>query len=195
MLIRWRGRQEGPYSVAAIEQKLAANEIGLLHEVCHNSKWITLRDYLSERTAVREAQRLATEEQERLTREIEERNARQREENQRAMSLAEEKRRNDLLEQNLAHQNVQGSAHGAPSLARQPHRGGMILAFGLLGLLVCFPFGIAAWSMGSADLAQMDAGLMDPSGRSTTSSGRTIGMIATLLWVAGIMFVIAGAML
>src|ERR1019366_5973824 len=48
LLIRWRGRQEGPYSPAIIEQKLAANEIGLLHEVYHNSQWVTLRDYFAE---------------------------------------------------------------------------------------------------------------------------------------------------
>jgi hypothetical protein len=71
----------------------------------------------------------------------------------------------------------------------------MILTFALLGLLVCFPFGIAAWAMGSADLAQMDAGLMDTSGRSMTSSGRTIGMLATVLWGAGgLIFLIAGGL-
>jgi hypothetical protein len=195
LLIRWRGRQEGPYSPAIIEQKLAANEIGLLHEVYHNSQWVTLREYLTEQEATQHAERLAHEEAERHAREAEERKAKDREESQRAAALAEERRKNDLLEQNLARQNTQGTAQGSSLLPKQPHRGGMILTFALLGLLVCFPFGIAAWAMGSADLAQMDAGLMDTSGRSMTSSGRTIGMLATVLWGAGgLIFLIAGGL-
>ena len=39
-LIRWRGRQEGPYTAAVIEAKLAANQIGLLHEIAHNGQWV-----------------------------------------------------------------------------------------------------------------------------------------------------------
>jgi len=195
LLIRWRGRQEGPYSPAIIEQKLAANEIGLLHEVYHNSQWVTLREYLAEKEATQHAERLAHEEAERRARKAEERKAREREESQRAVTLAEERRKNDLLEQNLARQTTQETAHASSLLPRQPHRGGMILTFALLGLLVCFPFGIAAWAMGSADLAQMDAGLMDTSGRSMTSSGRTIGMLATVLWGAGgLIFLIAGGL-
>jgi hypothetical protein len=195
LLIRWRGRQEGPYSPAIIEQKLAANEIGLLHEVYHNSQWVTLREYLTEQEATQHAERLAHEEAERRAREAEERKAKDREESQRAAALVEERRKNDLLEQNIARQNTQGTAQGSSLLPKQPHRGGMILTFALLGLLVCFPFGIAAWAMGSADLAQMDAGLMDTNGRSMTSSGRTIGMLATVLWGAGVLiFLIAGGL-
>ena len=41
--------------------------------------------------------------------------------------------------------------------------------------------------MGSEDLREMDAGLMDPSGRSLTSSGRSVGMLGTILWIAGIL--------
>lgn len=44
-LIRWRGRQEGPYTAAVIEAKLAANQIGLLHEIAHNGQWVALRDF------------------------------------------------------------------------------------------------------------------------------------------------------
>jgi uncharacterized membrane protein YccF (DUF307 family) len=67
----------------------------------------------------------------------------------------------------------------------QTHRGTMILVFGILGLLVCFPFGIVAWVMGNADLKAMDAGTMDPEGRGTTQAGKIIGMIATILNVLG----------
>lgn len=62
----------------------------------------------------------------------------------------------------------------------------MILVFGILGLVVCFPFGIAAWVMGNTDLREMDAGTMDPSGRSTTNAGRIIGIVATILAIVGV---------
>ena len=96
LMIRWRGRQEGPYSPAIIEQKLAANEIGLLHEVYHNSQWVTLREYLTEQEATQHAERLAHEEAARRVREAEERKAREREESQRTVALAEEHRKATL---------------------------------------------------------------------------------------------------
>ena len=68
----------------------------------------------------------------------------------------------------------------------KPHRGTLILVFGILGLVICLPLGIAAWIMGNGDLKQIDAGTMDPSGRSMTNAGKIIGMIATILWIIGI---------
>ena len=68
----------------------------------------------------------------------------------------------------------------------QTHRGTMILVFGILGLLVCFPFGIVAWVMGNADLKEMDEGIMDPEGRGTTQAGKILGIVATLVTVLGI---------
>ena len=70
----------------------------------------------------------------------------------------------------------------------QPHRGTMILVFGILGLVVCMPLGIVAWVMGSIDLKAMDAGTMDPEGRSITQAGKIIGMIATILYIIGLFF-------
>jgi hypothetical protein len=195
LIIRWRGRQEGPFPTSVIEQKLASNEIGLLHEVLHDGKWTTIRDYLAEREAQARAQRHATEEAERRAREAEEGRAREREESRRAAALAEERRTRELLDQNRAPRSGQASTLAPSASPTRPHRGGMILTFGLLGLFVCFPFGIAAWAMGSTDLGQMDAGLMDPSGRSMTASGRIIGMVVTLLWAAGfliLLFLLAG---
>jgi hypothetical protein len=63
----------------------------------------------------------------------------------------------------------------------KPHRGTLILVFGILGIVSCLPLGIAAWIMGGKDLKEMDAGTMDPSGRGNTSAGRVCGMIGTLL--------------
>lgn len=65
-----------------------------------------------------------------------------------------------------------------------PHRGVLILVFGILGFVICFIFGIVAWTMGSGDLKQMDAGLMDPTGRGLTQAGKILGMIATFLNLA-----------
>jgi predicted Zn finger-like uncharacterized protein len=68
-----------------------------------------------------------------------------------------------------------------------PHRGGMILAFGLIGLLIMPIFGIIAWIMGNSDLAEIKAGRMDPEGESMTNAGRILGMIAVILWIVSIL--------
>ena len=39
--------------------------------------------------------------------------------------------------------------------------------------------------MGNSDLAEMTAGTMDASGRSTTSAGRICGIIGTILLILG----------
>ncbi len=72
------------------------------------------------------------------------------------------------------------------------HRGGMILAFGLIaligGFVAGFPviFGVIAWIMGNADLEEMRQGRMDPEGEGMTQAGRIMGMIATILAIVGI---------
>ncbi len=65
----------------------------------------------------------------------------------------------------------------------RPHRGVMILVFGILGLVCCFILGIVAWVMGSGDLREMDAGRMDPSGRGLTQAGKICGIISVVLWL------------
>ena len=65
----------------------------------------------------------------------------------------------------------------------KPHRGAVILTFGILGLVVCQLFGIAAWVMGKNDLSEMDRGYMDPTGRDLTNTGRILGMVAVGLMV------------
>ncbi len=77
----------------------------------------------------------------------------------------------------------------------KPHRGTLILVFGILSLVICQPLGIAAWVMGSNDLKQMDAGAMDPSGRSVTNAGRICGIIATILLGLSVLVFIALAAL
>ena len=70
----------------------------------------------------------------------------------------------------------------------RPHRGVVILVFGILGLVLCQLFGIAAWVMGNQDLREMDAGWMDSSGRDMTNAGRICGMIATALLIIPAIF-------
>lgn len=73
----------------------------------------------------------------------------------------------------------------------KPHRGTLILVLGILGLVICFPLGIAAWVMGNGDLREIDQGLMDPTGRSITQAGKVIGIVATVLASLSILFAIA----
>ncbi len=63
----------------------------------------------------------------------------------------------------------------------QPHRGGMILTFGILGFACCQIFAIVAWVMGHQDLKEINAGRMDPQGRGLTQAGMIIGIIGTVL--------------
>jgi hypothetical protein len=68
----------------------------------------------------------------------------------------------------------------------RPHRGGIILALGILGLVCCFICGIIAWVMGSNDLKEMAAGRMDPSGQGMTNAGKICGMVSVILQVVGL---------
>ena len=188
-LVRWRGRQEGPYTAAIMEAKLAANQIGLLHEVLHNGQWVTLRDYFAERDASLRAQREAREEQERRAREEAARQAKEREEQRRAELLAEERRRNDLLQAGITERQTNESFRQAQPLLRKPHRAGTILTLAIIGLLVFGPLCIAAWIMGDSDLREMDAGIMDNSGRSSTSTGKSLGIIGTVLWIIAVIVI------
>lgn len=72
----------------------------------------------------------------------------------------------------------------------EPHRGGMILTFGILGIVFSFIcplnllgllFGILGWSMGHGDLARIKNGEMDPAGRDTTHAGWICGIVGTIL--------------
>jgi len=73
---------------------------------------------------------------------------------------------------------------------QKPHRGVMILVFGILGLVCCFIFGIIAWVMGNGDLREMDAGRMDPSGRGLTQAGKICGIVSVGLALLGLVYAI-----
>ena len=82
----------------------------------------------------------------------------------------------------------------------KPHRGTLILVLGILSIVMCGIFtAIPAWIMGNTDLAEMNAGTMDSSGRGLTNAGRIMGMIiciiSILLIIAGIGLMVLGVAL
>src|SRR5262245_43007971 len=87
-----------------------------------------------------------------------------------------------------------------PSLPPRPHRGTLILVFGILGIVMCLPLGIAAWVMGNGDLAAMQRGEMDRSGEGMTNAGKICGIVSValaaigfILWMLfAVVFVAAG---
>lgn len=72
----------------------------------------------------------------------------------------------------------------------KPHRGGAILALGIIGIVVCFITGIIAWVMGSSDLKEMDAGQRDPTGYSLTKAGMICGIIGVVLAILSLFWII-----
>ena len=83
-------------------------------------------------------------------------------------------------------ENPYSSPHEKTTKFREPHRGAMILIFGILGFIVCVVFSPVAWIMGSADLKKIDAGVMDPEGRTLTQVGMILGIIQSCLMLLGL---------
>ena len=76
---------------------------------------------------------------------------------------------------------------GMPApLYLRPHRGGAILALGILGITPCFICGIIAWVMANNDLKAMAAGVMDRSGQQMTQAGKICGIVGTILTCSAI---------
>ncbi len=67
-----------------------------------------------------------------------------------------------------------------------PHRGAMILVFGILGIVLCFILGIIAWVMGNADLRAMAEGRMDASGEGLVKAGKICGIVSVVLQLVGL---------
>jgi hypothetical protein len=72
------------------------------------------------------------------------------------------------------------ASQAGPQRALKAHRGGAVLALGILGLVVCFILGVVAWVMGNNDLREMDIGVMDPAGRSMTQAGKVCGIVSVV---------------
>ena len=88
------------------------------------------------------------------------------------------------------------ASYGATGAAAAlpPHRGVLVLVFGILGLVTCVLFGIAAWHRGNHGLTEMQAGRMDPSGQQLTSVGRILGGVAYAILALVLVFTV-GALL
>jgi len=71
-----------------------------------------------------------------------------------------------------------------------PHRGGMILVMGILGIVICAPLAIVAWVMGQGDLGKIRSGMMDPAGQGTTQAGMILGIVGTILFILSIVAVV-----
>jgi hypothetical protein len=72
-----------------------------------------------------------------------------------------------------------------------PHRGGTVFALGLCSIFILpIVLGPIAWVMGNTDLREIRAGRMDPEGESQTSTGRTLGIVGTILGIVSLLFFI-----
>ncbi len=93
--------------------------------------------------------------------------------------------------------NPYASTEQSSATVLRSHRGGLILTLGLLSILCCNLLGIAALLMGNEDLAAMDRGEMDISGRGLTQAGKILGIIALVLMgvviVLQVLFLAVGA--
>ena len=76
----------------------------------------------------------------------------------------------------------------------EQHRGFMILVLGIMSIICCNLLGIAAWVMANEDLARMDRGQMDSSGRGLTQAGKICGIIALGFFALGIVLQIVWVM-
>lgn len=97
--------------------------------------------------------------------------------------------------EDLAKERPEWERYGAVRRDCEPHRGGLVLTLGVVGLvasllhvfcLIGLPLSLTAWVMGQSDLAQMEAGNMDPQGESNTRAGKVCGIIGTVfgcLWL------------
>ncbi len=82
-----------------------------------------------------------------------------------------------------------GGMYGAAA-GLKPHRATLVLGLGIVGLLCCGPLGIVAYIFGKNDLAEMDSGVMDPSGRGTTNVGRILGIVAIAFLVLQLVYLL-----
>ena len=62
-----------------------------------------------------------------------------------------------------------------------PHQGPIVLLYGIMGIILCMPYGILAWIWAHHDLKEMRAGRMDPSGETLTQVGRILAIFGVFL--------------
>lgn len=72
----------------------------------------------------------------------------------------------------------------------EPHRGGLMLALGIISIVVCPVVGIAAWVMASNDMRAIEEGRMDPEGKQFTQVGKILGIVGTILFAIQMLVVL-----
>ena len=75
-------------------------------------------------------------------------------------------------------------------MGMKPHRATTDIVLGVLGVLCCSFLSIPAFIMSKNDMAEMDAGRMDPSGRGTTNIARILGMVGMVLLVINVVYLV-----
>jgi hypothetical protein len=65
----------------------------------------------------------------------------------------------------------------------------LVLGLALAGFLCCAPLSFVAFFLGRNDLAEIDAGRMDPTGRGTTNVGRILGLVGMIWFILQLAFV------
>jgi Domain of unknown function (DUF4190) len=85
------------------------------------------------------------------------------------------------------------SPYGAPyGGVPQPHpQGTTILVLGILGVVLCGILAPIAWVMGNSALADINRNPAAYSNRGLVQAGRILGILGTILWIAGIIVAIA----
>ena len=84
----------------------------------------------------------------------------------------------------------------------EPHRGSMVLSFGILSLVLPFTCGMIgalvgvvlgplAWIFATQDLARMREGKIDPDGEGNTRGGQICGIVGTA--ISALLFLLCGA--
>lgn len=89
-----------------------------------------------------------------------------------------------------AGQPTRNAANATNVTAVQQGRGGLILTFGILSLLLLGPIlGIPAWVMGNGDLKKIRAGAIEIAHHGLTKAGMILGIIGT--FISPFIFIIA----
>lgn len=101
------------------------------------------------------------------------------------LSSSEERPRRPLDQERERPSKFEMRHHERPAVT--PHRGAMILVFGILGIVMCGGFGPVAWILGQNDLVEIRGGRMDPAGERLTEAGRICGIIGTVLCLVEIL--------
>ncbi len=78
-----------------------------------------------------------------------------------------------------------GAGYGAVGL--KPARGGLLLGLGIASIVLScgcigLVLGIVTLVLANKDLAEMDAGTMDPAGRGNTTTARLLGIISLAMF-------------